>query len=172
MSRRTSVRLASKSGSQKRPLEPDDKPINDETPDVDNAELGNEYVPRGNSKRPKKHNSQSEKIKIVRKFDASLLPNELLHSIFQYCDPKTLGKLMRVCKRFEYVLRMDYSVIPSFLGRSEPRFGEKSESAVTLVFLSTKMTLAWLTSFQIALQTLSPWACLKKKSCLLWVYYS
>jgi hypothetical protein len=107
MSRRTSARLAS---LQKRPLEPDDTPIDDDTPVANDADLDDEYIPHNVRK---KHNTpRKKKVKRARKFDPSLLPNELLRSIFQYCQPKMLGTLMRVCKKFEFVLRTDESVSP------------------------------------------------------------
>ena len=99
MSRRTSARLASKPGGQKRPLDPDDTFTDDDTPIVTATEWDDEYIPHNSRKKvsipPKK------KAKVPPKFDPTLLPNELLHSIFQHCEPKMLGKLMRVCKKFE-----------------------------------------------------------------------
>ena len=110
MSRRTSARLASKSTLQKRPLEPDDTPVDDDTPVANAADLDDEYIPHNVRK---KHNTpRKKKVKRAQKFDPSLLPNELLRSIFQYCQPKMLGTLMRVCKKFEFVLRTDESVSP------------------------------------------------------------
>ena len=110
MSRRTSARLASKSTLQKRPLEPDDTPIDDDdTPVANAADLDDEYIPHNVRK---KHNTPRKKVKRAQKFDPSLLPNELLRSIFQHCQPKMLGTLMRVCKKFEFVLRTDESVSP------------------------------------------------------------
>jgi hypothetical protein len=91
-------------------LEPDDTPIDDDdTPVANAADLDDEYIPHNVRK---KHNNISRKKKAKRapKFDPSLLPNELLRSIFQYCQPKMLGTLMRVCKKFEFVLRADESV--------------------------------------------------------------
>jgi hypothetical protein len=92
-------------------LEPDDTPIDDDdTPVANNAEIDDEYVPHNVRK---KHNTpRKKKVKRAQKFDPSLLPNELLRSIFQYCQPKMLGTLMRVCKKFEFVLRTDESVSP------------------------------------------------------------
>ena len=113
MSRRTSARLASKPTLQKRPLEPDETPTNDDTPVVNVVGLDDEYIPH--NVRKKHSTPRKKKVKVARKFDPSLLPNELLGSIFQYCEPKMLGTLMRVCKKFEYVLRMDDSVIPRIL---------------------------------------------------------
>jgi hypothetical protein len=42
--------------------------------------------------------------------DYSEMPVELLHLIFQMCEPKTLGTLMQCSKRFDSILRYEMRV--------------------------------------------------------------
>jgi len=44
------------------------------------------------------------------RFDLSVIPKELLSFIFKFLDPKSLGRLTRVCKIFHQILGFDQSV--------------------------------------------------------------
>jgi hypothetical protein len=127
--RRTSARLASKSAAlvpQKRSLEietfdseSDEYFSESDTPiEIDEKD---EYLPFANHKRKSlpiarpstsrsSGNVVTKKPKHAKKYDPSLLPTELLQGIFKYSEPKTLGKLMRVCRRFYQILHADESV--------------------------------------------------------------
>lgn len=117
---RTSARLASKSTS----LVPQKMSPEIEAVESDNdtyfSELDasieiddkDEYIPLTNNKktqisihyRTQRKYCYQKNSKCVKKYDFSFLPAELLQWIFKYTEPKTLGKLVRVCKQFNQIL--------------------------------------------------------------------
>lgn len=166
MSRRTSARLASKSFLHKRPFQLDDNLTDDDISIANDTEFDDEYIPYNSRK--KRQSPRKKRAKFPRKFDPSLLPNELLHCIFQHSEPRMLGKLMLVCKKFEYVLRMDESVRHRALMEVDSRSGGKPESAGFQVSLLKTRKLVRI--FKPILLTNCPSACLNRKSFPLLVF--
>jgi hypothetical protein len=108
-SRRTSSRTAAMSesrqtNSQKRKLSETASDSGESSPHAANLDV-DKYTP-GNEKRA----PSPKKQKLVKKLSLSDLPNELLQAVFMECQPKALGKLMQVCKRFQWLLESDSTV--------------------------------------------------------------
>lgn len=109
--RRASARLAAKSQSlqtivqKRRSIDDDDDP-SDSPNDI--IEVDDDYIPNPRVKK----SMPNKRIKFNKICYASRIPTELLQIIFQECEPKALGKLMRVCKRFDDLLRSDENVCP------------------------------------------------------------
>jgi len=92
--------------SQKRKLIETASDSDDESsPHVAGSDF-DKYIP-GNMKRA----HPPKKPKLVKKLSLFDLPNELLRAIFMECQPKALGKLMQVCKRFQWLLEFDLTAL-------------------------------------------------------------
>lgn len=141
--RRTSARLASKSTAlvpQKKSLEIGTfESENDEYFSESDAPIeiddNDEYLPFADHKKRKslsiaRHSANVliKKSKHAKKCDILLLPIELLQWIFKHTEPKTLGRLMGVCRQFSQILRADESVSHQSLKESNRRFGELFEN--------------------------------------------
>ena len=155
--RRTSARLASKpTGTQSIPLK---RLLDIETPDSDeyfsdsddfiDIDETDEYLPAADRK---KHTVvvSVKKPKRVKKSGVSILPTELLVWIFQYTEPKTLARLMLVCKRFNEILKADEAVLLHYLTVIDGRSGEGFEN-VTILGLNSSPKLSMRATTLMAL---------------------
>ena len=173
--RRTSARLASKSAlfvPQKRSLEIEtfesesDEYFSESDAPIEIDEK-DEYLPFADHKRKSLPiatsrsigNVVTKKPKHAKKYDPSLLPTELLQGIFKYSEPKTLGKLMRVCRRFYQILHADESVCHQSLKESDRRSGKLFEN-IGIPALSSSRKQRRNTSRMV------PWNTLFKRDCL------